>query len=94
MSKTTVEPKPNYSIGKRIRAAREAVNWTQDDLVRASGLSKGFISDVENGKSNLSVASLIRLSDTLRSSVEWLVRGHRPAKIKCPLCGGKGKIQL
>lgn len=80
-------------LGRRIREARERVNWTLDDLVNATHISKGFLSDIENGKRNISTAKLVRLSDALRCSVEWLLRGHKPAKIKCPLCG-KGTIQL
>lgn len=33
----------------RVRAKRLALGWTQDDLSAASGLSQGFIGDVESG---------------------------------------------
>lgn len=33
----------------RVRAKRIELNWTQDDLSAASGLSQGFIGDVESG---------------------------------------------
>lgn len=34
----------------RVRAKRNELAWTQDDLSAASGLSQGFIGDVESGK--------------------------------------------
>lgn len=34
----------------RVRAKRLEFNWTQEDLSAASGLSQGFIGDVESGK--------------------------------------------
>ena len=38
-----------YVIDK-VRAKRLELNWTQEDLSAASGLSQGFIGDVESGK--------------------------------------------
>lgn len=34
----------------RVRAKRLELNWTQEDLSAATGLSQGFIGDVESGK--------------------------------------------
>ena len=34
----------------RVRAKRLELNWTQEDLSVAVGLSQGFIGDVESGK--------------------------------------------
>lgn len=36
------------SIGRRVKALRDAQGWTQDDLVRKSGLSRQSISRLEN----------------------------------------------
>lgn len=33
----------------RVRAKRNELNWTQEDLAAASGYSQGFIGDVESG---------------------------------------------
>ena len=38
-----------YVIDK-VRAKRLELNWTQKDLSAVSGLSQGFIGDVESGK--------------------------------------------
>ena len=34
----------------QVRTKRIELDWTQDDLSAASGLSQGFIGDVESGK--------------------------------------------
>lgn len=81
------------TIGGRIRERRLRLELTQDDVCDAAGLSKGFYSDVENDKTNMSVDTVIRVADALDVSVEWLIRGHKSTKIKCPLCG-KGTITL
>lgn len=81
------------TIGGRIRERRLRLDLTQDAVCDATGLSKGFYSDIENDKTNMSVANVIRVADALDVSVEWLVRGHKPKTIKCPLCG-KGTITL
>jgi|GEM_PF-1425060 len=53
------------TIGERLRAARRERNMSLADLARVTGLSKGFISQVESGKSNPSLASLRKLTAAL-----------------------------
>lgn len=52
-------------IGERLRAARRERNMSLTDLARATRLSKGFISQVESGISNPSLASLHKLTAAL-----------------------------
>lgn len=81
------------TLGGRIRTARENESLTLDDVHRMSGLSKGFLSDIENDKRNPSSDSVLTLSDTLKVSVEWLLRGRRSQKaMKCPMCNGRGNL--
>jgi len=80
------------SLGERIRASRRLLEMTLDDLAGASGLSKGFLSDIENDKRNPSANNILILSDKLKVSVEWLLRGKHPKPVKCPYCKGTGKL--
>ena len=41
------------SVGDRIREIREEMAMKQDVLAERAGLSKGFLSDVENNKRNV-----------------------------------------
>ena len=36
--------------GDRIKAIRGQRNWTQEELAEAAGISKSFLSDIENGQ--------------------------------------------
>jgi len=56
-------------IGSQLRAARLAARKTVAEVAEASGLTKGYLSKVERDLASLSVASLIRLCDTLGISV-------------------------
>jgi transcriptional regulator with XRE-family HTH domain len=81
------------TFGQRVKFMREHWGWTQDDLRQRTGLSKGFLSDIENDKRNASGANLLKLADVLDVSIDWLVRGSKPQKVKCPLCG-QGTVYL
>jgi transcriptional regulator with XRE-family HTH domain len=63
------------SIGDRIREIREARKMTQDQLADKSDISKGFLSDVENNKRNVSSENLLRIANVLGASLDYLLRG-------------------
>lgn len=63
------------SVGDRIREIREARRMTQDQLAEQSGISKGFLSDVENNKRNVSSDNLLRVANVLGASLDYLLRG-------------------
>lgn len=63
------------SVGDRIRDIREARRMTQDQLAERSGISKGFLSDVENNKRNVSSDNLLRVANVLGASLDYLLRG-------------------
>jgi transcriptional regulator with XRE-family HTH domain len=62
--------------GDRIKAAREKRNWTQEQLADAAGISKGFLSDIENDKRNISSESALKIADALGISLDYLLRGE------------------
>ncbi|MFO0590449.1 MAG: helix-turn-helix transcriptional regulator [Polyangiaceae bacterium] len=63
-------------MGDRIRALRKERGWTLDQLADASGLTKGFLSQAENGKTQLTGPVLLRVARALGASVDYLLRGH------------------
>lgn len=63
------------SVGDRIREIREVRRLTQDQLAERTGISKGFLSDVENNKRNVSSEYLLRLANALGASLDYLLRG-------------------
>jgi transcriptional regulator with XRE-family HTH domain len=62
-------------VGKRIREVRKSRGMTQDQLAAATGLSKSFISEVENDSRNASSKNLLNIANALGASVEYLLRG-------------------
>ncbi|HUP28126.1 MAG TPA: helix-turn-helix transcriptional regulator [Chloroflexia bacterium] len=52
-------------LGERLRELRTQKNITASDLARRSGLTKGFVSQVETGRSNPSLQSLQQLATAL-----------------------------
>lgn len=62
-------------MGDRVRALRKERGWTLDQLADASGLSKGFLSQTENGKTQPTGPVLLRVAKALGASVDYLLRG-------------------
>ena len=60
-------------VGRKIRELRRAREWTLDELSSRSGLSAGFLSQVERGLSSLSIVSLERVCDALGISMSKLM---------------------
>jgi len=60
-------------LGKKIRDLRFRRGLTVQQLAELSGLSKGFISQVENERTSPSLATLKDLARALNTSVAWLV---------------------
>ena len=53
------------STGARIKYLREARSWTQDRLAHEAGVSKSFISEVENDRRNPSAEKLLEIASVL-----------------------------
>ena len=53
-------------IGRVLAVLREALDWTQSDLSRHSGVKRGSISEYESGKSTPDVVTLERLLSAMR----------------------------
>lgn len=71
----TLEPAAAISrtIGRRVRAARTELGWTLDQLAGRSGVSRRMLINVEQGVTNPSLATLLRLSDALGIGLPVLV---------------------
>jgi transcriptional regulator with XRE-family HTH domain len=60
-------------IGARVRSERTAHGWTLDQLAERSGVSRRMVVNVEQGTSNASIATLLRLSGAFGVSLSALV---------------------
>lgn len=53
------------AFGKRVRAAREARDWSQEDLAHEAGLDRTYVGGVERGERNVALLNLNRLAAAL-----------------------------
>jgi Zn-dependent peptidase ImmA (M78 family)/transcriptional regulator with XRE-family HTH domain len=61
-------------IGNRVKAARDAKGWKQEDLTKALGLKdRQTISDIENGKRALKSDEMLTLSDILGCDIDFFI---------------------
>ena len=60
-------------FGARVREAREARAWSQQDLADATGLTKKQIWDLENGLRDIRLSSFAKLLDALELPASELI---------------------
>lgn len=67
-------------MGQRVAQLREKRGWTQRELAESAGMSVTFLSEIENGKRNVSSEMLLRLADALNASLDYLLRGSAESR--------------
>lgn len=70
------------AIGARVRQGRQARHWTLDQLAEAAGVSRRLVVNVEQGSTNPSVGTLLRISDALGIGLPALVEPPHPTVVK------------
>jgi transcriptional regulator with XRE-family HTH domain len=59
----------NTSLGAAIKRARFGLGISQFELARRSGLHRSYVSDLERGARNPTVASILKVADALHVSI-------------------------
>lgn len=74
----------NYEkVGDKIRERRNFLKITQENLANDIGVSASFISDIENGRRKMSLETMIKISITLKTSLDYFVLDNvKDVKIK------------
>jgi transcriptional regulator with XRE-family HTH domain len=62
-------------FGEKVRSARTARGWTQEDLAGKTGLAVVQISRIERGKREIRLTTLLRLVDGLETTPDELLSG-------------------
>ena len=70
------------TVGSRIRKLREGKGLTLDQISERTGISKGFLSDTENGNRNMSSQNMLKVANELNASLDYLLRGADVASPK------------
>ena len=69
LSTNVVKQDPEITLGERLRLRRKELKLSMKEVAYASGLSIGFISQVERGLTSPSLTSLTAIANYLRSDV-------------------------
>jgi transcriptional regulator with XRE-family HTH domain len=78
------------SLGERIKEIRQSLGWTQDRLAQEAGVSKSFLSEIENNKASVSGEILLKIATALDASLDYLMKGEsvsgkgKPTTIEIP----------
>lgn len=62
-------------IGTRIRAARKARGWSQDELAKKSGISMSFLGHIERGTRIMSLDTFVNICAALCTDADELLWG-------------------
>lgn len=65
-------------LGQEIRRLRTSQGYSQEDFAKVSGLDRTYISDVEQGKRNLSIESIEKITKALNITLPELFSFNRP----------------
>ena len=74
MKKKTGRPEIRERFGFAVKARREALGLTQEDLAEKARIHRTYLSDVERGTRNLSLVNIERLAAALDLSLSDLFR--------------------
>src|SRR3954449_2337831 len=65
------------TVGDRIKKRRNELGWTQDVLAEKAGISKSFLSDLENAKRSVGADTLLDIGRVLGLSLDYLMTGEQ-----------------
>ena len=61
-------------LGQNMKRIRTKKKMSQGDIARALEVDRGYISNIENGKKNPTLATIQRLADALKVSADELIK--------------------
>ena len=70
----TIEKIDRAALGRRVAEARKQAGLTSEQLADQSGVSAVYIRQIESGRYQPSIATLIALSSALHKSLDFLVQ--------------------
>ena len=61
-------------LGKNMKRIRTEKTISQGDIARSLGVSRGFVSNIENGKTNPTLSTITKLAKALSVSTDKLLK--------------------
>src|SRR5262249_61970982 len=68
-------------VGRRVRALREGLGWTQRELATRAGLSVRFLAQLEHGEGNISLARFADVATALGVDPAGLLSATPPPRL-------------
>ncbi|HEY8363194.1 MAG TPA: helix-turn-helix transcriptional regulator [Tissierellaceae bacterium] len=91
----TIERAPTFAeIGRRIKAYREKLGYTQEDLARVLKVSRPVVTKIESGKKAINALELKKISDILGINVNDLLKPVKEESIVAFFREGKDDEQF
>jgi XRE family aerobic/anaerobic benzoate catabolism transcriptional regulator len=63
------------SFGQRIRELRTAKGWRQIDLAEEAGINENYVSDIEIGKKEICLRTMLAVADAFDLTLAELLQG-------------------
>lgn len=67
-------PNEAKKLGENLRRIRSKAGISQSDVAKSLGVSRGFVSDIENGKRNPTLATIARIAKAINVETEELFK--------------------
>ena len=67
-------PHEAKKLGDNLKRIRTDKGLSQADIAKSLGVSRGFVSNIENGKRNPTLSTISRLAEALNVSTEELFK--------------------
>ncbi len=61
-------------LGKNLKRIRTEKGISQGDIARSLGVSRGFVSNIENGKTNPTLSTITRIADAIEVTTDKLLK--------------------
>jgi transcriptional regulator with XRE-family HTH domain len=71
------------AVARTVRSLRSAHGWSLDQLAARSGVSKGVLVSLEQGRGNPNLGTLIRISEALGVALTRLVQVEEDPAVHC-----------
>lgn len=68
------------NIGMRVKQARQNKQMTQQELAEASGVTKSFLSKIENGHASAAIATFSKIAMSLDVPLSWFLEEDNDVK--------------
>ena len=68
----------NETVGQRIVNGRKRLGLTRERFAEMIGVSTYFVGQIERGARLMSFETLLKISDCLHLSLDYLVKGEQP----------------